>query len=143
MFTPEVAIYNFCQTPLKIVLEGHRCEGWLIESRNFTVSIELEFLGLFSVYICWSQSLSVFSHNISTMVLDLTILIPPIALKLVLSKLIALRLAISKSAVTSPWIYHILPTSNICLIKSKSKCYLVRIIFHPKLQRYKNNQSIS
>ena len=54
MFTPEVAIYNFCQTPLKIVLEGHRCEGWLIESRNFTVSIELEFLGLFSVYLCWS-----------------------------------------------------------------------------------------
>ena len=62
------------------------------------------------------------------MAFDLTILIPSIASKLVLSKLIALRLTISKFAVTNPWIYHILPTSNLRLIKIKSKYYLVKIL---------------
>ena len=89
-----------------------------------------------------------FSHNISAMVIDLTLLIPSTVFKLVLSKLMALSLAIPKFADTSPWVYHILPKLNLRLIKNNQNVILLGSIFTPGYkarkiikQYYKENKN--
>ena len=82
-----------------------------------------------------------FGHNISAMVTDLTILMSLIAFKLVSSKLTSLSLATSKFPETCLPVYHNLLKSNLCLMKFKSKFYLVKIISSQvtTLQKYSSN----